>query len=128
MLKSNDVSRLLKIIFLTSSILDIIGVAANLIWLQTIFKPLIILSLITLYYNTASERNNWYLLALIFSFFGDVFLLDKNEYFLLGIGSFLITQIIFIKIITGQLKQSNISQRIISFLPFTLYFIALILV
>ena len=128
MLKSNDVSRLLKIIFLTSSILDIIGVAANLIWLQTIFKPLIILSLITLYYNTASERNNWYLLALIFSFFGDVFLLDKNEYFLLGIGSFLITQIIFIKIITGHLKQSNISQRIGSILPFALYFTILMIV
>jgi len=126
MLKSNDVSRLLKITFFTSSILDIIGVAANLIWLQTIFKPLIILSLITLYYSTVIERNNWYLLALFFSLLGDVFLLDKNGYFLLGIGSFLITQILFIKLIISQLEKVRIHHFIITLLPFVVYFTVLI--
>jgi len=126
MLKSNDVCRLSKITFFTSSILDIIGVAANLIWLQTIFKPLIILSLITLYYSTVIERNNWYLLALFFSFLGDVFLLDKNGYFLLGIGSFLITQILFIKLIISQLEKVRIHHFIITLLPFVVYFTVLI--
>ena len=126
MSKSNDVSRLLIIIFFTSSILDIIGIAANLIWLQTIFKPLIILSLISLYYSTVIERNNWYLLALFFSFLGDVFLLDKNGYFLLGIGSFLITQILFIKLIISQLRKVRAHHIIITLLPFVVYFTVLI--
>lgn len=125
-MKSNDLSRLLKITFFTSSILNIIGVAANLIWLQTIFKPLIILSLITLYYSTVIERNNWYLLALFFSLLGDVFLLDKNGYFLLGIGSFLIAQILFIKLIISQLGKVRIRHFIITLLPFLVYFTVLI--
>ena len=122
------ISKGLTFLFFIVSITDIIGVALNISWLQTVFKPLIILSLIALYYFSVKERNNWYLIALFFSLMGDVFLLDKNGYFLFGIGSFLITQIIFIKIITGYLKQSNISQRIGSILPFALYFTILMIV
>ena len=122
------ISKGLTFLFFIVSITDVIGVALNKSWLQTIFKPLIILSLIALYYFSVKERNNWYLIALFFSLMGDVFLLDKNGYFLFGIGSFLITQIIFIKIITGYLKQSNISQRIGSILPFALYFTILMIV
>jgi len=128
MKNNNKITNGLTILFFIVSILDIIGVASNSLWIQLLCKPLIISSLMALYYYSVKERNNWYLLALFFSLLGDIFLLDKNGYFLLGIGSFLITQIIFIKIITGQLKQSNISQRIRSFLPFALYFIVLILV
>ena len=126
MVKSKNKTIILTSIFFASAILDIIGVAANILWLQNIIKPLIILSLITLYYITATERNNWYILALFFSFLGDVFLLDKNGYFLLGIGSFLITQILFIKIIISQLRRVANYQIFISTLPFIVYFTMLI--
>ena len=128
MVKSKNKTIILTSIFFASAILDIIGVAANISWLQNIIKPLIILSLITLYYITASERNNWYILALFFSFLGDVFLLDKNGYFLLGIGSFLITQILFIKIIISQLRKVANHQIFISTLPFVVYFTVLIFI
>ena len=127
-MKSKNKTIILSIIFFASAIFDIIGVAANISWLQNIIKPLIILSLITLYYIAATERNKWYVLALFFSFLGDVFLLDKNGYFLLGIGSFLITQILFIKIIISQLRKVANHQIFISALPFTVYFIVLILI
>ena len=126
MVKSKNKTIILTSIFFASAILDIIGVAANILWLQNIIKPLIILSLITLYYITATERNNWYILALFFSFLGDVFLLDKNGYFLLGIGSFLIPQILFIKIIISQLRRVANYQIFISTLPFIVYFTMLI--
>lgn len=126
MVKSKNKTIILTSIFIASAILDIIGVAANILWLQNIIKPLIILSLITLYYITATERNNWYVFALFFSFLGDVFLLDKNGYFLLGIGSFLITQTLFIKIIISQLRKVAIHQIFISTLPFAIYFTVLI--
>lgn len=117
----------LTILFFVVAVSDIIGIIANITWLQIVSKPLIILTLIVLYYFSAKQRNNWYILALFFSFLGDVFLLDKNGYFLLGIGSFLITQILFIKLITSQLKKAGNYQIIISLLPFAIFFTVLII-
>jgi uncharacterized membrane protein YhhN len=65
-------------------------------------------------------------LALFFSFLGDVFLLDKNGYFLLGIGSFLITQVLFIKLIISQLRKVRVHHIIVALLPFVVYFTVLI--
>ena len=116
----------LTILFFVVAISDVIGIIFNIAWLQIVSKPLIILTLFVLYYFSAEKRNNWYLLALFFSFLGDVFLLDKNGYFLLGIGSFLITQILFIKLIISQLRKVRVHHIIITLLPFVVYFTVLI--
>ena len=116
----------LTILFFVVAISDVIGIISNITWLQIVSKPLIILTLIVLYYFSTEQRNNWYLLALFFSFLGDVFLLDKNGYFLLGIGSFLITQILFIKLIISQLRKVRVHHIIITLLPFVVYFTVLI--
>ena len=116
----------LTILFFVVAISDVIGIIFNITWLQIVSKPLIIVTLIVLYYFSAEQRNNWYLLALFFSFLGDVFLLDKTGYFLLGIGSFLITQIIFIKLIISQLRKVRVHHIIITLLPFVVYFTVLI--
>lgn len=116
----------LTILFFVVAISDVIGIIFNITWLQIVSKPLIILTLFVLYYFSATERNNWYLMALFFSFLGDVFLLDKTGYFLLGIGSFLITQILFIKLIISQLRKVRVHHIIITMLPFVVYFTVLI--
>ncbi len=116
----------LTILFFVVAISDVIGIIFNIAWLQIVSKPLIILTLFVLYYFSAEKRNNWYLLALFFSFLGDVFLLDKNGYFLLGIGSFLITQILFIILIISQLRKVSVHHIIITMLPFVVYFTVLI--
>jgi len=116
----------LTILFFVVAISDVIGIISNITWLQIVSKPLIILTLIVLYYFSTEQRNNWYLLALFFSFLGDVFLLDKNGYFLLGIGSFLITQILFIKLIISQLRKVRVHHIIITLMPFVVYFTVLI--
>ena len=116
----------LTILFFVVAIFDVIGIISNITWLQIVSKPLIILTLFVLYYFSAEKRNNWYLLALFFSFLGDVFLLDKNGFFLLGIGSFLITQILFIKLIISQLRKVRVHHIIITLLPFVVYFTVLI--
>ncbi len=113
------------ILFLAVSILDIIGVILNLEWIRFIFKPLIIPSLMGLYYYSVDKMNKWYLVALIFSFLGDVLLLDKFNYFLFGIGSFLITQILFIKIIMGQLNKSSLGWKTMAVLPFLAFYVIL---
>lgn len=116
----------LTILFFVVAISDVIGIIFNITWLQIVSKPLIILTLFVLYYFSAEQRNNWYLLALFFSFLGDVFLLDKTGYFLLGIGSFLITQILFIKLIISQLGKVRVLHIIITLLLFVVYFTVLI--
>ena len=118
----------LTILFFTVSILDIVGVAFNNSLLQIIFKPLIIPSLIALYYFSIDKKNNWYVVALIFSFLGDVLLMDKNNLFLFGIAAFLITQLLYIKIIASQLKKSNFIQKSIALTPFVIFFFVLITV
>jgi uncharacterized membrane protein YhhN len=116
----------LSALFFIVSILDIIGVALNISLLQVIFKPMIILSLIVLYYFSAKKKNSWYLIALVFSFMGDVLLMDKNNLFLYGIASFLITQLLFVYIIVKQIEQSSTKDKLFATIPFLIYFLILI--
>lgn len=125
----NNLNRLQSIfllIFLLVSITDIIAIVTdNSLW-QTISKPLIIPALTAFYIAGSKSRNKLYILALIFSFFGDVLLLDKNNLFLFGIAAFLITQLLYIAIFSKGLGESSITKKLLALLPFSLFFIILI--
>ncbi len=110
-MKNNNLTNVLILLFFIVSTLDIIGVGINNSRMQIIFKPMIILSLMALYFFTAEKKNNWYLLALAFSFIGDVFLMDKNNMFLFGIAAFLVTQILYIIIIVKQMVKPSLFHK-----------------
>lgn len=115
-------------IFLLVSFVDIIAILnSNSLW-QTIAKPLIIPALLAYYISSSKSRNKFYILALIFSFIGDVLLLDKSNMFLFGIGAFLITQVLYIYIFSKGLKESPKNKMILAFLPFLVFFMVLITV
>lgn len=126
LMKTTKYSILFTFLFFAISFLDILGVVLEHSMLQNIFKPMIILSLMVLYYNSVTTKNYWYLLALAFSFLGDVFLLDKNNLFIIGIAAFLITQLLYIKIIWKQIKQATFTQKIIAVIPFMIYLFVLL--
>jgi len=106
-------------VFILVSLLDLIGVVFKIPSLVFIFKPLILLSLLTLYVVSVSKRNKMYIAALIFSFFGDVFLLFSGElYFIVGLVSFLIAHILFIKIVLNRIQKSSTVNIIISIISF----------
>ena len=116
-MKTKGIEKILTLLFFTVSVIDIIGVALNNSLLQTIFKPAIIPSLIALYYFSSKKKNNWYLIALVFSFLGDVLLMDKDNLFLYGIAAFLLTQILYIFIIVRQMQRpSNFHKYLYAFL------------
>ncbi len=126
---NNNLTKGFTLLFFTVSILDIIGVAINNAMLQVVFKPMIIISLMALYYFTVAKKNNWYLLALAFSFLGDVFLMDKNNLFMFGIASFLVTQLLYIFMIVKQMKKpSNFKKYLYTFLfaNYVVYLIGLL--
>lgn len=128
-MKINNITKGLTALFFTVSILDIVGVYLNNSLIQLIFKPLIIPSLIALYIFTVEKKNNWYVLALAFSFLGDIFLMDKNNMFLFGIAAFLVTQLLYIIIIVKQMKKPSLFHKYLYaflFLNYIVYLISLL--
>jgi len=115
------------LIFILVSFLDIVGIIFKIPILIQLFKPFILLSLIALYVVSVSERNKTYVLALIFSLMGDVFLMFEGElYFIVGLVSFLIAHLFFIKIVFDRLQKSTISKVLFSISPFLTLFLLLI--
>jgi len=119
--------RILTFLFIIVSLGDMLGVVFNLDVLRTIFKPLLMLTLLLLYLVSKRNFNKWYIGALGFSFFGDVLLMFQGEiYFMLGLISFLIAHIIYIKIVMDWLNKPNLKSIVVAAVPFLIIFFALI--
>ena len=120
-------SKIALLVFLTVSFLDIVGILYKIPVLIHIFKPLILLSLITLYALSVSKINKMYVLALICSILGDVFLMFEGElYFIIGLISFLLAHLLFINIVIKEIKKNTIKNIIIAAFPFVIVFSLLI--
>ena len=120
-------SKIALFVFLTVSFLDIVGILYKIPVLIHIFKPLILLSLITLYALSVSKINKMYVLALICSLLGDVFLMFEGElYFIIGLISFLLAHLLFINIVIKEIKKNTIKNIIITAFPFVIVFSLLI--
>ncbi|WP_457616216.1 lysoplasmalogenase [Lutibacter sp.] len=119
--------KIVSFIFLLVSVLDIAGIIFHIPYLIFIFKPFILLSLLLLYHVSVSEKNNWYVRALLFSFLGDAFLVYEGSFFFnLGLLSFLIAHLLFIKIVVSDIPKSDIKVKAISFIPFIITFSVLL--
>jgi len=124
---NSKISKTLILLYFLVSLIEIIGVYTEQRILLLIFKPLIIPVLALVYVNSVSQINKWYLLALLFSFLGDVFLLfNGNNYFMLGLGSFLFAHIVYIYIINKGLESFEAKKIVLAAFPFTLVFVFLI--
>jgi len=114
-------------VFVLVSLFDIVGVLFIVPDLIFIFKPFILLSLLFLYSSSVLVRNKWYVIALIFSFFGDVFLLYSGQsLFIMGLVSFLLAHFIFISIVLKRIQKTSFLKIISSVIPFLVVFILLI--
>ena len=96
-----------SIIFLLVAIIDIYAVISLNKSLEIIFKPLLMTVLVIVYLLSVKKANFWLVSALFFSFWGDVFLLDKTNYFLFGLASFLIAHVMYIKMVSKFLKKHS---------------------
>lgn len=128
MTDKNHLSKILLFVFLLVSLIDIIAILNNSSLWQTIAKPLIIPALLAYYITSSKSKNKLYIAALIFSFAGDVLLLDKSNLFLFGIGAFLITQLLYVYIFSKGLGKISRTNKIRAGIPFLVYFIVLITV
>ena len=116
-------------VFILVSIADIVGVIFKIELLIQVFKPLILLSLIALYSVSVQVKNKIYVLALVFSFFGDVFLLFSEElFFMLGLGSFLVAHVLFIKLVLNRISTIKPTKLVISSIPSVVVFAVLLFI
>ncbi len=116
-------------IFYLIALLTIVGIAFKITSLVYITKPLLTITLIFLYSITLSKINKLYIYALICCFFGDVFLLFKDQqlFFMIGLLSFLAAHIFFIKIVFKRLIRVSYKKILTTYIPFLVLFIFLFL-
>ncbi|PQJ81360.1 lysoplasmalogenase [Polaribacter glomeratus] len=107
-------------IFLAVVVLHILGVLTN-DFLAFISKPFIITTLVIIYLVSVKKPNFWYVSALFFSFWGDVLLLFKDQFFLFGLASFLLAHILYIKIVAEFIKKISLQKVFVVCLPFVVF-------
>lgn len=114
------------ILFLLVSFIDVYAVIVQDKTLDMIFKPLLMTALVIVYLVSVKKPNFWLVSALFFSFWGDVFLLDKTNYFVFGLGSFLIAHSLYIVMTKQFLTKFNIKELLICFPPFAMIFLGVL--
>lgn len=106
--------------------LGIINIASGILdieWLNFVSKPLLMISLFAFYFqkvkNDISKTDKIMLVSLIFSCFGDTFLMfqGKNpQFFLFGLGSFLVAQLAYCVVFSKEGKREFLKRT-----PFVIY-------
>lgn len=112
-----------SIVFLAVVILHIYGVLF-LDKLAFISKPFLITTLVIVYLVSVKKANFWFVSALFFSFWGDVLLLFKEQFFVFGLASFLLAHLLYIKITTRFIKKVNFKKIALVSLPFLIFLIS----
>ncbi|NJN50318.1 MAG: hypothetical protein HC798_04175 [Polaribacter sp.] len=108
-------------IFLAISIVHLFGVLFE-ESLAFYTKPWLIISLMLLYISQVTQSNKTYLFALMFSLIGDILLMYPQQFFVLGLFSFLIAHFCFIAIVFKNLKGLIKENIIKASLPFVFIF------
>ena len=115
-----------SIVFLVVAITDVYVVITQNKTIEMIFKPLLMTSLAVVYLVSVKKPSFWLLSALFFSFWGDVFLLDKANFFVFGLASFLVAHVVYVKITTSFLYKDSAVRILTSAIPFVLLFVGLL--
>lgn len=107
--------RIFLILFVLVSLGDLLAIAADWSNLQHLFKPLIMVMLAGYYFSTVTktERSGLVVLAILFSFLGDTFLMyeyKRSIYFMLGLGSFLLAHVLYILVYRQHQTVENENQ------------------
>lgn len=113
-----------RIAYLVALAIDLFAVYSNNETLQYITKP-VLMPLLVVYFvfatrDFASSLKKWIIIALLFSWAGDVFLMceSMNEnFFILGLASFLWAHIMFITFFQSVIKVEKIGHRSLLVIP-----------
>jgi uncharacterized membrane protein YhhN len=109
-----------SITFLVVVVLHTLGLLLN-EKIAFLSKPFLITTLVIVYLIAVKKPSFWYVSALFFSFWGDVLLLFKNQFFVYGLASFLLAHIMYIKITASFIKKVSLQKVVLASLPFVVF-------
>ncbi len=114
-----------SILFLTIASLHVFGIlfSENLAFIS---KPFLMTTLLVVYLVSVKKPDFWFISALFFSFWGDVLLLFKNQFFIFGLASFLLAHVFYIKITIGFLKKTSYKKIALVASPFLVFLFSLL--
>jgi len=86
------------ILFALVAVAELIAVTFNIPLVQTIAKPLIMITLMSYYFFNVSERNNFFMAAMAFCWLGDVLLMFQGDemFFIGGLVAFLTGHVLYV--------------------------------
>ena len=105
------------------AVVDWVAVATSRRQLERVFKPAVMLALlgVALTISAAESVRPWFLAALVFSLFGDVFLMLPKEQFIVGLASFLVAHALYVVgLIQAFSAWSFVAGSLIVVIPATL--------
>jgi uncharacterized membrane protein YhhN len=115
------------IAFIIFSLIDLFGIYFEKQWMIYLAKPMLMITLFGYYYLNKKSDNLFFVLGLLFSFFGDLFLLGSGElYFILGLIFFLIAHVFYIIMVFKMLSEIRLKDFMIAGIPYLLLFLILI--
>lgn len=121
------------IAFILVLLIELIGVQLDNMMLQYIAKPLLMLPLAGYFISTTSLQQSglkkWILLALFFSWLGDVLLLFQTQqsiFFLLGLSAFLLAHIFYILFFHNVRVMENVKGKLYLLAIVVVYYAGLI--
>ena len=115
------------IAFIIFSLIDFFGIYLEKQWMVYLAKPMLMTTLFGYYYLNKKSDNLFFVLGLLFSFFGDLFLLGSGElYFILGLIFFLIAHVFYIIMVFKMLSEIRLKDFMIAGIPYLLLFLILI--
>lgn len=124
-----------SLLFFFTLLLDIIGIATHNQVLQLIAKPLLMpLVILFFVYSTrmiTGKLKLWVILALIFSWIGDVLLMfeSRNQlFFLFGLSAFLIAHIFYCIFFNQVKKIESVPSKVVTMIIVVVYYTTLMLI
>jgi uncharacterized membrane protein YhhN len=96
---------------------------------KPLLMPLLIIHFIFSTNNVVSPTKKWVILALVFSWLGDVLLMFESlnsNFFMFGLVAFLIAHIFYIILFDQIRARENFKQSLLPLLPIAIYYILLI--
>ena len=111
------------VLFFIAATADIYAIITGNQTLESLAKPLLLTLLAIVYLVSTRKPNFWYVFGMFFCFLGDVLLMFKGaNFFMYGIGAFLLAHVIYIKITSSFLQNELTTKMITSAWPFVLFF------
>jgi uncharacterized membrane protein YhhN len=98
---------------------------------KPLLMPLLIFLFISLTTSFTSSLKKWIILALLFSWAGDVLLMFEStngNFFIFGLVAFLIAHIFYILFYEGIIRKEGLGKNYWWFIPVVIYYIALIFI